>query len=520
MSLESEFQEEKIQVTDRFEVTGYSHKPFYKLSQEENKQLDAKNNKSIIFFKATLIKADEPSQHRAIINGEWVRKHKGKWTGLPITMGHPDFKSNIKMKGRPEEDIVKDILKFQENYAVGRIMKVDDHPSDKRLQDFYGYLDNPDMVKGIANGEVKLPRYGSPYFWHLGQIDKNSFDNKGNFLVNDHAPIHWAFVNSPAMGQEIEIRSMCSGEEMACLAKMQSNSIGEDSHFNALIDHPESAGIVYSCPARFAEEQFNGLDKSFYVVDPLSSLKMSSNEQSQSQPEVTNKDPNQQVNDFMEGGKKNLNKNTAMPPSSKPGEEGQDVDPGQQTDRNKEAEDAEKKPEEQDEKTKMEAMIEEVRAKAEKSVTKKFEKTIAEKDGEIAKLNKTISDITFKEKETLINDTFPDEIYGGKEEDKKKASEEREFFIKLSKEKDLSTEQLTRLLQRVPTKELKIAIGTGSNKKGIANSAEATPAQVKEGIKQFTLSNKTTNTFVEDSKTTPDQKKAIRDSVTNFLGGK
>jgi len=518
MSLE--FQEEKIQVTDRFEVTGYSHKPFYKLSQEENKQLDAKNNKDIIFFKATLIKADEPSTHRAIINGEWVRKHKDKWTGLPITMGHPDFKSNVQMKGRPEALIVNDILKYQDKFAVGRIMKVDEHPTDKRLQDFYGYLDNPDLVKGIANGEVKLPRYGSPYFWHLGQIDKSSFDSKGNFLVNDHAPIHWAFVNSPAMGQEIEIRSMCSGEEMACLAKMQSNSIGEDSQWTAAIESPSKQGVsvVYSCPARLVEDRFeNGLDKSFYVEDPLSTLKMSSNSETNNPPTPDNKQ--QEVNDFMEG-KKNLNKtDNAMPPSEDPKEEGKIPNAGEHTDRDKESQD--KKPEEQEtpeEKTKMETMIEEVRAKAEKSTAKKYEKTIAEKDGEISKLNKTISELTFKEKQTLINESIPDEFYGGKDEDKKKAAEDREFFTKLAKEKGLTTEELSKLLQRVPTKELKIAMGSG--KKGIANSAEATPEQIKEGIQQFTLSNKTTRTFIEDSKTTEDQKKAIKDSVNSFLGGR
>lgn len=515
--MRSEFQQETITLQDRFEVTGYSSKPFYKLTQEENQALGAKSNKNIIFFKATLIKADEPNNHPqpAILKGDWMRKNREKWPGLPITMGHPDFKSNIKMKGRAESDIVRDILAFQEQFSVGRIMKVDDHPTDKKLQNFYGYLDNPSLVKGIMNGETLMPRYGSPYFWHLGDIDRESFDKDGNFLIGDHAPVHWAFVKNPAMGREIQVHSFCTGEEMACLQKMQSNStIGDDSNWNAVV--PWSPGIMITCPAALVESDgWEGLDKSFYVQDPLS-LKMSSN---------SNQKTDQEVKDFMEGDKP---KNGSMPPTNNPDGEGPPPNPGEQVDRTKaEGEkttnnyDGEKKPEESspagEEKNKLETMIEEVRAKAEKSITKKFEKLIQEKDAEIAKRDKEIGELRFKEKLEVINQHIPDELFGTKEEDKKKAAEEREFYAKLAKEKGMTTEELTRILGRNTTvKELKVGIGS-VGKKGQANSADPTPDHVKDSIKEFVLSDKTTNTFITDSKTTEEDKKKIKDSVNNFF---
>lgn len=513
--MSSDFQEETIRVTDKFEVTGYSTKPFYKLTQEENQALDAKNNKNIIFFKATLIKADEPSAHRAIINGEWVRKHRDKWPALPITMGHPDFKKNVKMVGRPEEEIVKDILSFQERYAVGRIMKVDDHPTDKRLQNFYGYLDNPSLVKGIMNGETLMPRYGSPYFWHLGDIDRSSFDKDGNFLVNDHAPVHWAFVKSPAMGQEIEVHAMCTGSEMACLQKMQSNSIGDDSHWQGFIDDPNLKGITYTCPAAYVEHHIkDGLDKSFYVEDPLN-FKMSSN----SQESQTSNPDQDNTKKFMEGGKPNTG---SMPPTNNKDGEGAPPNPGEQVDRNKadlnKEGDQNKEGETPEEKSKIDVMLEEVRTKEAKSQERKFSKIIQEKDAEIEKRDKIIGELQFTKKTEVINQFLPDDLFGGKEEDKKKAAEEREFYTKLAKEKNMSVEELTRILSRnVQVKELKVGIGSSKPNKGQANSAEASQEQIKAGIKEFTLSDKTTKTFVEDTKTTPDESKRIKEGVKNFL---
>lgn len=505
---------ETIKVSDKFELTGFSFKPFYKLDSVEAVALGAKQQKDLIFFKGVLIKADVPSKHNAIIAGDWVRKKKDKWQGLPMLIGHPDFKNNVAMNGRDEQEIIKDLLKFQEDYSIGRMMKVEENPSDPKLMDFYGFIDNPDVVKGVKSGEVVLPRYGSPYFWQVGEITSESFDKDGNFLVNDHAPIHWAFTNNPAMGPEIEVKAMCSGSELACMQKMQGNSY-EDSHYG-----------LKRCPCDIMKTEFkDGLDKSFYVDDPLHSLKMSSNEQSTATtpaPAVDTKA--EEIKNFMEGKKDKNPTSASVPPSGdKSGDGEKIVNPGEHVDRDKEAAsktDEEKKPEETpEEKNKLETMIEEVRAKATKSAEKKFEKMIAEKDGEISKLNKTINEMNFKDIQSVINDSLPNELFGAKEEDIKKAEEKRAFYSNLAKNKNLSKEEITEILNtNTVNKQLTIGLKSdSSSKKGQANSVTASNDDIGKAVTEFMLSNKTTNVTIHDSKTTPEKKAEDDQKIKKFL---
>lgn len=448
---------------DVFQVTGYSKKPFYKLTKQEATDLGAKKTKNnLIFFKGVLARGNSVTTRGAIMDMDWIVRRKDLWPGKPITILHPEFKGKIAMNGRDDMDVVKDLLEYQEDFAVGRIMKVDANPGDPNLIDFYGYIDNPGLVKGIESGEVQLPRYGSPYLYALGQPDETWFDDYGHLIVRDHYPIHWSFVPRPAMGPSVEVKAMCSGDELACLGKMQAFS--DDSNYN-----------LKKCPCTIIKENFapnEQIDNSFYLADPITQLSIMTDQDNSKQEEAKK---------FMTGENKDNNKNSSMPETNTPGGEGGPPNPGEQADRDKAAtttttetaDNKSTKTEEQtpEEKSNLDTMIEEVRTKAAKSAEKKFEKLIAEKDGIIAKLQKENGELRFKEKEDLINSAFPDGLYGNKEEHIKKAQEDREFYIKLAKEKNLTMEELDRMVNGPIKMNLNLRMKTANGQKGQANDA-------------------------------------------------
>lgn len=497
--MSSQEQQQMLELTDKFQVTGYSHKPFYRLSSQEANALGAKKQKDLIFFKGVLIRGTHPNTKKAIMDMDWIRRKKHLWPGRPITIGHPNFKAKgFSFSGKSDEESIKYMLEFQEDYSVGRIMKVDDNSSDPNLLDFYGYVDQPDLVKGIDSGEVKLPRYGSPYVWAMGEITPECFDQQGNFLVKDHMPIHWSFVDYPAMGPSIEIKSACSGEEAACVERMIAN--GDIAPASPNYD-VKSLG----CPCDAIKKIQETTDKSFYIKDPLE-FKMSQNEtDTKGQQAMTD-----EAKKFLETG----SKDGSMPESvNKP--EGTAPNPGEQVDRDKQSkQDSNKEEESQEEKSKLETLIEEERVKATRSAEKKYSKELAEKDATIKKLEKTIADLNFKEIEAVINESFPDDLYGNTEDNKKKATETREFYTTLAKEHGLSREKIEKIVGTShQVKELKVSIGSASSsRKGQANSAVISET---DAIKEYYLA---PNSSKQEEITTPEQKAAKDKAVREFLG--
>lgn len=427
------------------QVTAYSFQPFIELTPDESSRLSAmtRNARNVIYVKGFLANTKMNKNNFRITDNKYIEQNRGIAAGRSINFGpkmlgkahHPNFYHDLDLTGKTPDEARKMFLEYQEWSRIGDILRIDYEKATDQWK-FYGAISHPNIVEAVQKGELELPKYVSPYFWNLNDPEDTGPE------IREAELFHVSFVDDPAYGVEVaKIDGYCDSSEggKACVSQLYGMPAGM------------ATDKVPTCACGLMASYENKLvGSSFYVErptlqrtntmsdpnNPNNKPENGPNEDRQDGGESSNKSPDQQAKDAA------LKK---MQEYDKMANEGKANIKGESTkEETKTEEETETKEETVEEKeTKLQQLLDEERAKADRAAEKKYKKQTDELKSTIAKLEKEIAARDAVEQEVILNKYIKRENY----KDKAQFEERLTFYKNLAKEYKMTNDKLEELMK-------------------------------------------------------------------------